>query len=404
MRSTGNGPRPGRHRRVDRGQRRGDRRGDGAGDRRGQAHLLIGTVLALALTGISIAGLAAGPTGAYAAGGPIIAGSLGGRIWSDTGPGADTNNGVFDPGETAEPGVTVNLVNNSESTIDSTTTDVNGYYRFDHVIGGTYTVHLPASDFAVGGPLAGASSSGGADATFATSDNNHDHGVDAPDPQLTGVTSTPVTLGVNNPLGEADPGATGAGANGPGGDASDNLTADLGFVTDFAVGNYVWLDSNGNGIQDPGESPVPGSVVTLFDADATTPALDFQGNPVAPVTTATGQTQLVLLTGADPDIDAGLVPVPPGPSPSATTSGSTRTATALRTRARHRSPGQPSPCSRPMARPHSPRSPPTQPATTYSTTCRPGPTSPSSPTRWGPATNSRLKRRRSTPRAIRTRT
>ena len=96
---------------------------------------------------------------------------------------------------------------------------------------------------------------------------------------------TPVTLGVNNPLGEADPGATGAGANGPGGDASDNLTADFGFVTDFAVGNYVWVDANGNGIQDPGESPVPGSVVTLFDADATTPALDFQGNPVAPVTT-----------------------------------------------------------------------------------------------------------------------
>ena len=192
MRSTGNGPRPGRHRRADRGRRRGDCRGDGAGDRAGDrrghrqrpGQLLVGSLLTLALTGISIAGLTVGPTGAYAAGGPIVAGSLGGRIWSDTGPGADTNNGVLDPGEIAEPGVTVDLVDNSDSTIDSTTTDVNGYYRFDHVTGGTYTVHLPASDFAVGGPLAGASSSMGADATFATSDNNHDHGVDAPDPQF----------------------------------------------------------------------------------------------------------------------------------------------------------------------------------------------------------------------------
>jgi hypothetical protein len=50
---------------------------------------------------------------------------------------------------------------------------------------------------------------------------------------------------------------------------------DMGIKPSFAhIGDYFWIDSNQNGIQDEGEEPVVGAVVELFDAE---------GNPVADV-------------------------------------------------------------------------------------------------------------------------
>ena len=46
--------------------------------------------------------------------------------------------------------------------------------------------------------------------------------------------------------------------------APDNLTADFGYyVEPAAVGNFVWNDLNGNGIQDPGELGIAGVKVEL---------------------------------------------------------------------------------------------------------------------------------------------
>ncbi|MFN8489140.1 MAG: hypothetical protein U0350_16255 [Caldilineaceae bacterium] len=91
------------------------------------------------------------------------------------------------------------------------------YYRFDNLAVGSYQVRIPASEFAVGGKLSSYASSTGQDTAFAATDNNHDHGDDA---ELNGVKSAVVIASANNPTGEADSGATGAGSNGPSGDAT----------------------------------------------------------------------------------------------------------------------------------------------------------------------------------------
>ncbi|MBK7936607.1 MAG: carboxypeptidase regulatory-like domain-containing protein [Lewinellaceae bacterium] len=63
-----------------------------------------------------------------------------------------------------------------------------------------------------------------------------------------------------------------------------NLTYDAGFYQPASIGNYTWEDADGDGIQDPGEDPLPGIPVTLTGTDG-------QGNPVllTDVTDANGE-------------------------------------------------------------------------------------------------------------------
>ena len=63
--------------------------------------------------------------------------------------------------------------------------------------------------------------------------------------------------------------------------APNNLTADFGYyVRPAAVGNFVWLDSNGNGIQDAGEPGIDGVLVSLQIA--------YPGGATSTVLTRTG--------------------------------------------------------------------------------------------------------------------
>jgi hypothetical protein len=59
---------------------------------------------------------------------------------------------------------------------------------------------------------------------------------------------------------------------------------DFGFVSLVAVGNYVWVDTDRDGLQDAGEPPIAGATVELFDSSGQ-PALDANGNLVAAQTT-----------------------------------------------------------------------------------------------------------------------
>ncbi len=68
-------------------------------------------------------------------------------------------------------------------------------------------------------------------------------------------------------------------------DASSNLTVDFGFVPLVSIGSIVWRDTDGDGLQDDGEPPIPGAVVELLNPDGA-PATDADGNPVAPITTS----------------------------------------------------------------------------------------------------------------------
>lgn len=51
-----------------------------------------------------------------------------------------------------------------------------------------------------------------------------------------------------------------------------------------SVGDYVWVDTNRDGRQDPGEPGIPGVVLTIVGPDGE-PVTDVDGNPVGPVTT-----------------------------------------------------------------------------------------------------------------------
>ena len=48
------------------------------------------------------------------------------------------------------------------------------------------------------------------------------------------------------------------------GDVEDNVGQDFGYhIPPAEIGNYTWIDANGDGIQDPGEDPLPGVTVEL---------------------------------------------------------------------------------------------------------------------------------------------
>jgi fimbrial isopeptide formation D2 family protein/uncharacterized repeat protein (TIGR01451 family) len=164
--------------------------------------------------------------------------SLGNLVFNDNGAGGGTaNNGVRDGTEPGLPGVVVVLFGadaNGAPTgaaVATQTTDGNGYYRFDALAAGAY---VPVVDVTGSGTaLQGMLSSTGVSTDTTLAGDLKDHGIDtalgAGSVLTNGIVGAAITLGPGlQPLGEAT--AAGAGANGPNGDAFDNLTDDFGFV------------------------------------------------------------------------------------------------------------------------------------------------------------------------------
>jgi hypothetical protein len=46
------------------------------------------------------------------------------------------------------------------------------------------------------------------------------------------------------------------------------LHLDSGFITTLNIGDFVWLDSNGDGLQSPGENGISGVTITIVAASA----------------------------------------------------------------------------------------------------------------------------------------
>src|SRR5690606_26755581 len=68
-------------------------------------------------------------------------------------------------------------------------------------------------------------------------------------------------------------------------DGAEDRTLDFGFVLpQVAVGDYVWVDVDRDGVQDVGEPGIEGVVLVLTDENGD-PVVDVFGNPVGPATT-----------------------------------------------------------------------------------------------------------------------
>ncbi|MGB1253543.1 MAG: SdrD B-like domain-containing protein, partial [Candidatus Promineifilaceae bacterium] len=150
------------------------------------------------------------------------AGTIGNQLWLDT-----DGNGIYDPdnGEKGIPGVTVVLLNASGTAIFTTTTNSDGTYSFDSLPAGNYTVVVPNTPPGLVSTILGTP---GAD--------NHNQGM-----------SYPVSLGED----EID------------------MTADFGFAVPASIGDFIWYDIDGDGVQDPDEGGLANMTVVLYDINGT---------------------------------------------------------------------------------------------------------------------------------------
>ncbi len=156
---------------------------------------------------------------------PAAGSTIGDLVYVDL-----NGNGVWDAGEPGIPGVTVALLDGAGKVIATTTTDPNGQYLFAGLPAGTYTVWVNDTDHVLGEVV----QTGDPDATL---DNRHTLAVDGTSSYLA------------NDFGYAAPGQ----------DPGEGL-----------IGDLIFLDANGSGTYDAGDSGLEGVVVKLYDAAGTT--------------------------------------------------------------------------------------------------------------------------------------
>ncbi len=185
--------------------------------------------------------------------------SLGNRVWVDT-----NNNGTLDGAEVGRDAVQVELIDLATGAVVASTTTANGgYYRFDALTAGDYIVQIAASNFVTSGALIGYTSSGPTEANPNSDVDSNDNGLNTP---IAGaIRSGTITLGpaTSEPTLETDIASPSPAGEAP--DGRSNLTVDFGFVPPASLGNLVFNDLNGNGLQDAGEPGVSGVTVTLYD-------------------------------------------------------------------------------------------------------------------------------------------
>jgi hypothetical protein len=147
--------------------------------------------------------------------------TLGNRAWRDTGDGLQGTT------PSAAYGAELELWNdNLTQLLDATTSDSSGLYSLRAVANGVYRVKVTAP----AGYLLTAPNVGSDDA------DDSDFG-----PRGAKTSTIPLTP------------------------SASTVTLDAGFVTDIYVGNRVWHDVNGNGLQDTGEPGMAGIAVQLWN-------------------------------------------------------------------------------------------------------------------------------------------
>ncbi len=247
-------------------------------------------------------------------------------LWID-----DNNDGVAGLDEEPLPGVIVNLLDEAGNVVATTTSNDDGTIVFEGLPEGTYRLEIVAENFAPGGALDGYVSTTGREGSDAGND---------PDTPGEAVISDPFDLT-----------ACGCPTTNIFGGAADAV---FGFITGTSVGDLVWSDTDGDGVQDPGEPGLANVTVNLLtpDGDIVTSTttgtdgsyvfdaippgeymLDFEqpsgytGSPAgvgsdpsvdSDANPSTGRTPPFLVTASAPstEIDAGFVPVAAPSTPS----------------------------------------------------------------------------------------
>ncbi|MEM8550891.1 MAG: SdrD B-like domain-containing protein, partial [Pseudomonadota bacterium] len=170
-------------------------------------------------------------------------GSVGDFVFEDL-----DGDGVQDQGEPGIEGVTVNLLQNGQ-VVQTVLTDANGGYTFTGLPAGNYQVEFEQPTGFEGSP--------------ANAGNDDD--VDSDGIAANGFTTPTFTL--------------------PQGGNITNI--DQGFFKPATIGDFVFADTDGDGVQDNGEAGVGGVVVNLLDGNGQ-PVLDDNNNPVTTVTASDG--------------------------------------------------------------------------------------------------------------------
>ncbi|HLO87666.1 MAG TPA: SdrD B-like domain-containing protein, partial [Nostocaceae cyanobacterium] len=187
---------------------------------------------------------------------------LGDFVWEDL-----NANGIQDTNESGINGATVTLLDANGGVLGTTLTGDNpntpqvesGYYQFGPLLPGTYQVQftLPTGFSTVSPYLQGSNTA-----------------LDSNANPVNNLIFKPITL--------------------VGGQV--NTTIDAGFYKFASVGDFVWEDKNGNGIQDAGESGIAGVNVTLTGAGADGVIGTADDTSVTTTTDAAGQYSFSGLT------------------------------------------------------------------------------------------------------------
>ena len=204
---------------------------------------------------------------------------IGNLLWLD-GAAADAgfNNGIADAGEPGIGGATVELWRDngdetfdpsSDTRVDQTVTSPEGNYWFEGVTpGGRYFVAVASV------PGLTVQSSTGQSADPNAADNDDDGAATSGYVTVSRLLTAPIVGGAA--LGEIDGTPAGDGsaeteanlATHTFPDANSNLRFDLGLIEVplYRIGNLVWIDADKDGLAEPGELPIAGVRVELYDA------------------------------------------------------------------------------------------------------------------------------------------
>ena len=181
--------------------------------------------------------------------------SIGDYVWYDA-----NYNGQQDAGELPAAGVKVTLKDKDGNVVGTTTTDADGYYWFQNLTEkANYTLEFEKPS----------------GYTWTTQNSGADKSDSDVDPTTSTISFTAPTWveGVSKNLG--------------GHDKADDPTLDAGLIKPIAqvsVGDYVWKDTDHDGIQDSGEPGIKGVVLTIKDESGNA-VTDVLGHPVGSVTT-----------------------------------------------------------------------------------------------------------------------